>query len=315
MMELTKYQKEYLERLFGDRVTFDPQERRFYAYDVGTMPSMMKRFSGSNLPAGVVQPSGQAELAELMRWAQENQIPLTPRGKATSGYGGAVPTRAGLVIESHRMKEILEINAEAKTVRVQAGVVWEKLEAALNRKGLTLHSYPTSAPASTVAGWLATGGAGIGSYQAGYFRDSIIEISMVLPDGEFRVLSGSDLSLAENVSGITGFITELSFKVAPLQVLEKQALAFKNLQDLSAFMKAIYQQKIELWSLSFINPEISRYRNRMPVKEGHTAGQGHEKINLPEKFILMAVYQDSHEITEQLQKLSKAYTCSTVFIP
>ncbi|MGI5880662.1 MAG: FAD-binding oxidoreductase [Syntrophomonadaceae bacterium] len=117
--------------MFGDRVNFDPQERRFYAYDVGTMPGMMKRFSGSNLPAGIVQPDSQDELVQLMRWAQENKIPLIPRGKATSGYGGAVPTRSGLVIESNRMKQILEIIVEERTVMVQAGVVWDKLEAEL----------------------------------------------------------------------------------------------------------------------------------------------------------------------------------------
>lgn len=307
LRELNHLQKQTLEKMFGDRVTFEERERRFYAYDVGTMPAMMKKFAGSNLPVGVVQPADQEELVQLMHWAQANRVALTPRGKATSGYGGAVPTQAGLVVESNRMKRILEINEKEKTVRVQAGVVWEKLEDALNRKGLTLNSYPTSAPASTVAGWLATGGAGIGSYQAGYFRESIIEITMVLPDGTIKKLSGADLALVENASGITGFITELTFKVAPLAIMEKQALAFTDLQDLSDFIKAVYKQKIELWSLSFINPEIARYRNKMPVKEAHGGGQMHAKINVPEKFILMAVYKSANEVNEKLNKLSKKY--------
>lgn len=304
-MELMQEQKQYLERIFGDRVNFDPRERRFYAYDVGTMPRMMRRFSGSNLPSGVVQPINQEELVKLMRWAQENRIPLTPRGKATSGYGGAVPTRAGLVIESNRMKEILDINIERQTVTVQAGVVWEKLEAELNRQGLTLNSYPTSSPASTVAGWLATGGAGIGSYQAGYFRDSIVDIKMVSPDGEVQVLSGSNLSLVDNVSGITGFITELTFQVSPLVMMSKKALAFNHLQDLVAFIQDVYQQNITLWSLSFINPEIARYRNKMPAKAIHGGGPGHDRITLPDQYILMAVYQSSSTIDQQIEELSK----------
>ena len=136
-----------------------------------------------------------------------------------------------------------------------------------------MNAYPTSAPASTVAGWLATGGAGIGSYQAGYFRDSIVEINMVLPDGEVRILSGADLALADNVSGISGFITELKFKVSPLIIMDKQAIAFSDLQDLGAFIQAVYQQKVALWSLSFINPEIARYRNQMPLKAAHGGGR------------------------------------------
>ena len=154
MNELSQQQKEYLENLFGDRVNFDPRERRFYAYDVGTMPRMMKRFSGSNLPAGIVQPSSQEELVKLMGWAQANKIPLTPRGKATSGYGGAVPTRAGLVVESNRMKKILAINVEERTVTVQAGVVWEKLEAELNTKRFDFECLPHQCP-SLNCSWVA----------------------------------------------------------------------------------------------------------------------------------------------------------------
>ncbi len=307
MVELAAQQKEYLKSLLGDRANFDPQERRFYAYDVGTMPGMMKRFSGSNIPAGIVQPTNQEELVQIMRWAQKNEISLTPRGKATSGYGGAVPTRSGLVIESNRMKQILDIDPEKNTVTVQAGVVWEKLEAELNRKGLALNSYPTSAPASTVAGWMATGGAGIGSYQAGYFRDSVVEITMVLPDGQVQVLAGADLALVDNASGITGFITELKFKVSPLTIMDKKALAFNNLQDLNDFIKAVYQQKVPLWSLSFINPETARYRNQMPPKAAHGDQPIHTNFKLPEKYILTGVYRSANRITEQLIQLSKKY--------
>ena len=49
-------------------------------------------------------------------------------------------------------------------------MVWEKLDKVLARKDLALRLYPTSAPGSTVGGWLAQGGSGIGSYQYGWFK-------------------------------------------------------------------------------------------------------------------------------------------------
>jgi FAD/FMN-containing dehydrogenase len=56
-----------------------------------------------------------------VRWACAQGIPLTPRGKATSGYGGAVPLKKGLVIDFYRMKKIIRIDPEKQTAAVEAG--------------------------------------------------------------------------------------------------------------------------------------------------------------------------------------------------
>lgn len=303
METLTIKQTNELQEIFGQRVNVDLQERQLYAYDVGTMPKMMQRFAGSKLPDGIVQPIDEAELVKLAVWAQKNRVPLVPRGKATSGYGGVVPTRGGLVVESNRMKEILEIDVQKRLVTVQAGVVWNKLETALNEKGLTLNAYPTSAPASTVAGWIATGGAGIGSYSAGYFRDSVVEIRMVLPDGQVKVLTGKELALVENASGVTGFITQITFKVSTLVPMEKMAVSFSNNKDIAAFIKESYKQKLKLWSISFINPEIANYSNQLPVKAGHGGHPAHARQILPETYIVMVVFEESAALGKKLEKL------------
>jgi len=57
------------------------------------------------------------------------------------------------------------------TVTCHAGVVWEKVDAALNKEGLTVKSLSVQLSGSTVGGWLAQGGAGFGSYQYGWFRE------------------------------------------------------------------------------------------------------------------------------------------------
>ncbi|MEN6326174.1 MAG: FAD-binding oxidoreductase, partial [Syntrophomonas sp.] len=142
-MILTIQQQNYLTNIFRNRVNFDSRERRFYANDVGTMPAMVKRLMGKHIPAGIVQPINREEVIILTKWAAENRIPLIPRGKATSGYGGVVPVSGGLVVEFNRMKNILVIDAEKLTVTVEPGAVWQKVEEQLNEKGLTLKSYPT----------------------------------------------------------------------------------------------------------------------------------------------------------------------------
>ncbi len=77
------------------------------------MPGLIKPFIGNTLPDAVVQPESEAELVELVRWAAANNVPLTPRGKATSGYGGVLPVKKGMVVDFYRMKQVKDIDAKA----------------------------------------------------------------------------------------------------------------------------------------------------------------------------------------------------------
>jgi FAD/FMN-containing dehydrogenase len=144
----------YLKDKFTTRVTFDPIERMLYGHDIAAIPALVRPLIGNTTPDAVVQPQDEEELIDLVRWAVSNNVPLTPRGKATSGYGGAVPVNNGIVIDFYRMRKVLAVDPKNKTVTVHPGITWEKLDTELNKQGLTLRLYPTSYPSSTVGGWL-----------------------------------------------------------------------------------------------------------------------------------------------------------------
>src|SRR5450759_3588868 len=111
------------------------------------------------------------------------------------------------------MHAVLEVDEAAKTVRVQPGLVWEELTRALTPHGLALRLYPSSTPSSSVAGWLAQGGAGFGSYEYGMFKDNVASARVVLPTGEVREFTGDDLAnLIADAEGITGVITEVTVR-------------------------------------------------------------------------------------------------------
>ena len=112
MSSLNKTHQKKLEKMFGERVTFDKTERKLYGHDIAAMPSLIKPLIGDTTPDAVVQPSSEAELVELVRWANANDIPLTPRGKATSGYGGVLPVKNGIVVDFYRMKNVLAVDDE-----------------------------------------------------------------------------------------------------------------------------------------------------------------------------------------------------------
>lgn len=283
-------QRTYLEGKFGQRVTFDEVELRFYGHDIAAIPSLLKPLIGSTIPDAVVQPETEEELVELVRWAGKNGVPLTPRGKASSGYGGVLPVKKGVVVDFYRMNRIITIDTETQFVTVQSGVIWEKLDRELQRHGLTLRLYPTSYPGSTVGGWLAQGGAGIGSYEAGWFSDNVMSARVVLPNGAVREFNGSELNLIADAEGTTGLISELTVKVQPLETLDVVAIGCPDAHNLQRLVEAMVNEKLPIWSLLFINPRMAELKNKAPLME-HYGYPVEERVLLPPEYIAILTFR------------------------
>ena len=298
--------KNYLESKFGTRVNFNRTERKLYSHDIATVPPLVKPFIGSTMPDAVVQPETEQELIDLVKWAGENNVFLTPRGKATSGYGGVLPVKKGLVVDFHRMDRVLKIDDEAKTVTVQPGVIWERLDKKIKKHSLTLKLYPSSYPGSTVGGWLAHGGSGIGSYEAGEFKKNVISARVVLPGGTVKEFSGPDLDMISDVEGITGLISEVTLEVMPLEDMKLLSVAIKDPHKLQEFSEGIVRESIPIWSLLFINPKMAELKNKSPLRqhEGHDA---EEKVELPVAYIVTLTFRekDEKDVMDKLGTLIK----------
>jgi len=290
---LTSNQRESLAALFGDRVTFDRTERALYGHDIASLPSLARPLVGRTVPDAVVQPETEAELVELVRWAGANGVALTPRGRATSGYGGVLPVRKGIVVDFYRMQCVQAIDAEARTATAQAGVVWEKLDAALEPHGLTLRLYPASYPGSTAGGWLAQGGAGIGSFEAGWFRDNVVSARVVMGDGSVREFQGTELDLVSDAEGITGLISELTVRVMPREELAVVAIGCPTSHTLQRLVEFIVDERLPVWSLSFINPSMAALRNTVPLRE-HYGEPAEERVLLPEAYVATLACRARH---------------------
>ena len=152
MSTLSKTEKQDLTELFGDRVTFERLERRLYGHDIAAIPSLVKPLVGDTTPDGVVQPTSEAQLVEFVQWANERRIPLTPRGKGSAGYGGAIPVKNGVVVDFYFMKDVLAVDKDSLTATTEPGITWEQLDRQLKKQELTLRLYPTSYPSSSVGG-------------------------------------------------------------------------------------------------------------------------------------------------------------------
>ncbi len=291
-----------------DQLSFDRIERKIYSHDIAAMPGLVKPLIGDTLPDAVVQPQSETELVALVQWSRREGIPLTPRGKATSGYGGVIPVKKGVVVDFYRMKSILSVDPEGLTVTVEPGISWEQLDKQLQPKGLTLRLYPSSYPSSTVGGWLAQGGAGFGSYQYGYFRDNVVSARLVLPDGTTHEYSGTDLGLVSDAEGITGLISQVTLWIQPLEDLTVLSVSVVDPEKFQQMIEAIVTAGLPVWSMMFINPKMAELKNKSPLKVHHEKTVG-EHPHLPLAYILTMTYRskDAAQIEKALPALLSTF--------
>ena len=306
MATIRKKEVEFLSEKFGKRANFNPTELKLYGHDIGGMPSLVQPLVGSTVPEGIVQPQSEQELAEVVRWAYDHDIPITPRAKASSGYGGVLPIKGGLVIDFFRLNNILAFDKENLTAHVEAGIVWEKLEKALEKEDLMLKLYPSSAPGSTVGGWFCQGGAGFGSYESGWFKENVISARAVLPDGTVKEFSGDDLDLLSDAEGTTGLISSLTIKVMPHDELDVLAVACPDAHDLQKMISRMIHHELPIWSMTFINPKMAELKTRAPLREhmGHPAEKRHI---LPAAYITTMAFRkkDAHLVREPMEEILK----------
>ncbi|UTD56586.1 D-2-hydroxyglutarate dehydrogenase YdiJ [Halomonas sp. MS1] len=161
------------------------------------------------LPQAAVFPKHAEDLERLAKLAAElphRDIVLTPRGGGTGTNGQSLTD--GIVVDvSRHMNQILEIDVEARRVRVQAGVVKDQLNAALKPHGLFFAPELSTSNRATIGGMISTDASGQGSCEYGKTRDHVLELDTVLLGGQHlysRALSADEEQQAVAQPGMLG---------------------------------------------------------------------------------------------------------------
>jgi FAD/FMN-containing dehydrogenase/ferredoxin len=225
----------------GCRVAAGGFERRLFSRDLARLPRAMGRALHRSTPLLVVQPRDEADVVALMRFAAERRLALFPRGVSSSAFGGAVPTRNGLVADFSAMAEVLAVDPAARIARVQPGVRWADLASRLARHGLVPVTTPSSR-FSTVGGWASTGGLGLESYGHGALADALLAARVVVPAGRTLAVSREDGTLARFVGteGQLGLFTEITLRVRPRPVRARpRLLYFDDLEAAIAWIERL----------------------------------------------------------------------------
>ena len=264
MHRLDSTQRSHLRSRFGHRVTFRRGERRLCGHDSVTATPPSRPAIGETVPDAVVYPQSEAELLGLACWASRERIALTPRGCGTSRSGGAVPLRRGLAVDFHRLNRVIDLDRRSRTVTVEPGIVWQRLDTELARAGLALRLYPTSYAGSTVGGWLAHGGAGLGSFEAGWFHENVVGARIAVPAGEVLDIDHSTLDLVSDAEGTTGLVSRITLRVAPLARIAVMAAATSDPVSLQQLLENVVEADLPLWSASFVDPGLAAFHEAGP---------------------------------------------------
>jgi glycolate oxidase FAD binding subunit len=173
----------------------------------------------------VAEPGSVEETSELLRFAAEEGLAVSPRGGGTKASLGNPPREVDLVLSTVRMDEVIEHVPGDQVVRVQAGIKLEDLQERLGGSDQMLGiDPPETKSGATVGGVVAANSSGPRRHRYGTIRDLIIGITVVLSDGTVakaggkvvKNVAGYDLSkLFTGSLGTLGVIAECNFRLHP----------------------------------------------------------------------------------------------------
>ncbi|MDY0293549.1 MAG: FAD-binding oxidoreductase [Candidatus Methanomethylophilaceae archaeon] len=276
-------------------------DRMLYSHDLAPLPKEAG-MAFKNVPDVVVRPKNGAEISKIVSLAYRSGVAVVPRGNATWGLGGCMPTCGGILLDmTSKMNEILEIDTEGMFVKVQAGCTWKKLLDECMKKGYIIGSYPSSFPSGTIGAWISTNGMGIGSYKYGSAKDNVLNMEVITSDGTIletgydhigSYMSGYNLNqLFAGAEGTLGIISTVTFRIYPMGVIKPTAYEFEDLRDLAGPIEKIVQHPS-------VKPLHIAYSDYL-----HFANQKKAGIDAPDvKNMLLVTFQGEEEFVALEEK-------------
>lgn len=208
---------EYLRKIVPeDRVIPGPEVGEDYCHD--ELAGIRKR------PDVLIKAMSAEEVSAILKYANANNIPVTPRGQGTGLVGGAVPLYGGIMIDLSGMNRILELDDINLTLTLEPGVLLMEVGKYVEDHGFFYPPDPGEKTA-TIGGNISTNAGGMRAVKYGVTRDYVRGLEVVLPNGEIVEFGGkvvknsSGYSLKDLIvgsEGTLGIVTKAVLRLLPL---------------------------------------------------------------------------------------------------
>jgi glycolate oxidase len=262
-MPITPQQLETLREIVGrDGVVSDPDRLVVYECDAYTLERMQ--------PHAVVLPSSTEQVAAIVKLCAEWKLPIIPRGAGTSLSGAVLAVEGGIMIGLSRMSRILAIDYRNRRALVEAGCVNANVTNAVKGRGLLYAPDPSSQPACTIGGNVATNSGGPHTLKYGVTTNHVLGYEMVLASGEIVWLGakpdggedipGYDLrGAALGAEGMFGVVTRVLLRLVRAPQAFKTMLGiFESVEDASQTVSDIIAAGIVPGALEMMDQLITQ---------------------------------------------------------
>lgn len=247
------------------------------------------------LPQAVVYPTSETQLAEVMACAHQNQWRVLPCGAGSKLVWGGLGQGVDLAISTARLNQIIDHAVGDMTLTAQAGLTLAELTPKLAAVNQFLPLDPAYPDRATLGGIVATGDTGSLRQRYGGVRDMLIGLSLVRYDGQIakaggrvvKNVAGYDLmKLFTGSYGSLGIISQLTFRLFPVQETSKTLVISGNIGDIQTLTAAVRRSSLTPVALDLLSPALAK------------------ALGSPEAFTLAARFQSiAPGVDEQLTVL------------
>jgi glycolate oxidase len=216
-------------------------------------------------PEVLVEALSTEEVAAVMKYAHEKNIPVTPRGQGTGLVGGAVCTRGGIMLSLAKMNRILELDEANMTLTVEPGVLLMEIIDYVTPRGL-LYPPDPGEKSATIGGNISTNAGGMRAVKYGTTRDYVLALEVVLADGTVLeigskvVKTSSGYSLRDLIVGSEGtlcVVTKATVKLVPLpERVVSLLIPFPDLQKAIRTVPKLISAKQVPTAVEFLEREV-----------------------------------------------------------
>ena len=231
------------------------QLKKLLPGEIFLQPATLAKYSGDkwfavHQPDAVALPRSAKSVSTILKFADKNKIPVTPRGAGHGYVGGCVPMHGGIALSTERMKKILEINAKDFVAVVQPAVNTAEFQKRCESRRLFYPPDPASRANNSLGGNIATNAGGPRCLKYGVTRDYVLGLEVVLTNGDIVKLGGRthknktgfDLHrLFVGSEGLLGVITEATLKLLPLPPFRANlAVGFNSMNAAVRALQSIF---------------------------------------------------------------------------
>lgn len=263
------------------------------------------------MPELVVIPDTSEQISKLMKYCNEHLIPVTPRAGGTGLSGGALAVHGGVILSMEKFNRLQHIDLQNLQATVEPGMITQVFMDEVAKHGLMYPVDPSSKGSCMLGGNVAESSGGPRAVKYGTVRDYVLNLEVVLPNGEIvwtgantlKYASGYNLTqLMVGSEGTLGIVTKIVFKLVPSVQHNLLLLAsFPNAEKACEAVSGIFRAGICPSALEFME------------KDGVDWVVQHEGLNFIRKenieaYLLIEVdgneleqlYKDCESITEVL---------------